>query len=109
MSTDFTELATRLVDGFDVTAHRAIETWRLSSERLGDAAKARWDAALKESSPRLDAETRRNAKHLQQVCGGYYTRGVEMTATGASIAIDTLVQAARAGLDRVAARTAARA
>lgn len=99
-SAQFTTVASQLIDGFDAAAHHAIEAWRDGSERLGTAAKQRWDAALKQSSAQLDAETRRNAMHARKVIGGYYTRSVELSVSGAAVAVDTLVQAARVALKR---------
>jgi hypothetical protein len=99
---DFSAVAATLIDGFDTTAHRAIDVWRDGGERLGQAAKQRWDAALKESSPQLSAETRKNAAHAQKVFGGYYTKGVALSASGAAVAVDTLVQAARVAVERAA-------
>jgi hypothetical protein len=97
---DFSAVAATLIDGFDNTAHHAIEAWRDGGERLGQAAKQRWDAALKESSPQLSAETRKNAQHAQQVFGGYYTKAIDMSTSGAAVAVDTLVQAARVAVQR---------
>ena len=104
-----TAVATQLVDGFDSTAHQFIDAWRDSSERLGTAAKQRWDAALKESSPELSAETRRNATHAQKVFAGYYTKAVALGTSGAEVAVDTLVQVARTAIERTAAWQASRA
>lgn len=105
----FASTAGHLIDSFDSSAHHLIEAWRDGGERLGVTAKQRWNSALKESSPKLDAQTRRNAMHAQKVFGGYYTRGVEMSAAGAAIAVDTLVQAARVALARATASQQARA
>jgi hypothetical protein len=102
MNKDFTTVATQLIDGFDHTAHQAIGLYRDGGERLAAAAKQRWDAALKESGPQLTAETRKNAIHAQKVFGGYYAKGIEMAASGAEVAVDTLVQAARGAVQRAA-------
>jgi hypothetical protein len=102
-------VAHQCIDGFGSTAHVAIDAWRDGGERLGQAAKSRWDAALKQSAPKLSPETRRNAAHAQKVLGGYYSRGVRLSAGGAEVAVDTLVQAARVAVDRAAAWQQARA
>jgi hypothetical protein len=96
----FAAVAGKAIDGFDTTAHHLIAAWRGGSERLGDAARERWDAAFEESRAQLSAETRRNASHARKVFGGYYTRGVELTAAGAGVAVDTMVQAARVAVER---------
>ncbi|MBI5279263.1 MAG: hypothetical protein HY854_22720 [Burkholderiales bacterium] len=101
--------ANQLIDGFDTTAHHLIEAWLDGSERLGAAARQRWDAAFEQAKPQLSAETRKNATHARKVLGGYYTRGTEMTASGAAIAVDTVVQAARVAVERAAQWPQARA
>lgn len=99
----FASVANQWVEGFDTVAHTAIDLWRTGGERLGALARQRWDAALQESSPQLDAETRKNAQHARQVFGGYYTKGVALTAAGAEVAVDTVVQVARGALERAQA------
>lgn len=107
-SEQITTVANQLIDGFDSNAHQFIDAWRDGSERLGSAAKQRWNAALKESSPQLSAETRRNAVHAQKVFAGYYSKAVDLGTGGAEVAVDTLVQAARTALERAAAWQQAR-
>jgi hypothetical protein len=99
---DISAVAATLIDGFDTSAHHAIDAWRDGGERLGHVAKQRWDAAFKESSPQLSPETRRNAAHAQKVFGGYYAKGIALSASGAAVAVDTLVQVARVGVQRAA-------
>lgn len=106
---DFSALANQAIDGFDTTAHLAIGAWREGGERLGEFAGARWDSAFKQSSPKLSAETRRNATHARKVFAGYYTKGVALGASGAEVAVQTMVQAARAGVERAEAWKQARA
>ena len=105
----FTTVAAQLIEGFDSGAHQVIAAYRQGGERLAEAAKARWDAALEESSPQLSAETRRNAGKAQQAFGRCYGRGIELSAAGAEVAVGTLVQAARAALQRADAWQRSRA
>jgi hypothetical protein len=91
--------AQQWIAGFDTGAKRAIAGWRAGGERFGDSARHRWDRAFAESSPQLSPETRRNASHLRDVVAGGYSRGIELSATGAERAVDTLVQAARSALN----------
>jgi hypothetical protein len=99
----FTSVARQLVQGFGTTAHTVIDAYREGGERLGSAARQRWDAALKQSSPQLDAQTRKNAAHAQAVFGGYYAKGIDLSAAGAKVAVDTVVQVANTALERAAA------
>ena len=67
--------ARQWIKRFDGGAHRAIAGWRCGADRVGSAARRRWDTAFAESGPNLSEETRRNER-----------------------AVDTLVDAARAAV-----------
>jgi hypothetical protein len=92
-----------LIAGFGNGAHRVIGLYRDGGERLADAMEQRWKAALKQSSPKLTPETRKNAAHAQQVFSGYYATGLAMSADGAEVVVDTLIGAAIAAVERMAA------
>ena len=98
----FSDVANQWIDGFDSTAHQVIGAWREGGERLGQAARERWDSAFKQSSPELSAETRRNAAHARKVFAGYYNKGVALSTGGAEVAVDTIVQSARTAIERAA-------
>lgn len=104
-----TTVARQWIDGFDHTAHVVIGAWRDGGERLGQAARERWDTAFAESSPQLSAETRRNAANARKVFARYYNQGVALSTSGAEVAVDTMAQAARTAVDRAAAWQQARA
>jgi hypothetical protein len=90
--------AQQWISGFDIGAHRAIAGWRTGGDRLGQVARARWDRAFAESSPQLSPETRRNASHFRDVVAGCYSRGLELSATGAERAVASLVEAAQSAV-----------
>lgn len=98
----FPDVAHQWIDGFDSTAHQVIGAWREGGERLGQVARQRWDAAFRQSSPELSAETRRNAAHARKVFAGYYNKGVALSSSGAEVAVDTIVQTARTAVERAA-------
>ena len=102
-SNEFTSVATGLVETFGSTARGVIAAYLEGGERLGDLASRRWNAALKETSPRLTPETRKNAAHAKEVFGGYYARGLQLSASGAVVAVDTLVQVTTTAIERAAA------
>jgi hypothetical protein len=95
--------ATALLASLGHGAHRAIGAYREGGERLAKALEHRWKSALKESSPQLTAETRKNAARAQQAFSAYYAKGLALSAEGAQIAVDTLVAASVAGVERAAA------
>ena len=94
--------ARQWIAGFDSNARRAIGAWREGGERFGGFARERWDGAFAQAKPKLSPETRRNASHARDVFAGLYTRGIDLSATGAEAAVATLVVAAKAAVDRVA-------
>lgn len=94
--------AHQAIDALGTGAHTAIAAYRAGGERLGYLASQRWNASFRQASPKLSAETRRNATHARKVFGGYYARGLQLSADGAEAVVDTLTQAAGMGVDRTA-------
>ncbi|MBC7602536.1 MAG: hypothetical protein H7255_07750 [Ramlibacter sp.] len=104
MHTDsFKTTASSFIASFGESAHNAIGIYRESGERLAGVVDQRWKAALKQSSPHLSAETKKNAAHAKHVVGGYYAKGLTLSADGAKVAVDTLVSAATSAVERAAA------
>jgi hypothetical protein len=101
--------ATDLVAKFGTTAHGVIGAYREGGERLAGTLEQRWKSALKEASPQLTAETRRNAARAQKAFSAYYAKGLALSADGAETVVDTLVGATVAAIERAAALAQARA
>lgn len=101
--------ATQLVEAFGATVHSAIDAYRAGGDRLGEFAAQRWDRAFREASPRLSAETRRNAANARKVFGRYYRQGLKLSSSGAGVAVDTVVQAAGTVIGRAEGYRQARA
>jgi len=104
----FSTAATNALANFGISAHHLIGVYREGGERLATTLEQRWKAALKEASPQLTAETRRNAARAQQAFSASYSKGLALTADGAEVVIDTLVGAAVAAVERAAAFQQAR-
>ncbi len=94
----FTAAAGQFVHAFGEGAHGAIDAWREGGERLGQFAAKRWDNAFEQSRAQLSAETRRNAANARRVFARYYGQGLALSTAGATVAVDTVVQAAQAAL-----------
>jgi hypothetical protein len=103
---NFSTTATELVARFGNTAHDVIGAYREGGERLAGTLEHRWKSALKESSPKLKPETRRNAARAQQAFSAYYAKGLNLSADGAVVVVDTLVGATVAAIERAAALAA---
>ena len=101
--THISATATDLVAKFGNAAHHAIGLYREGGERLAQTLDQRWKAAMKESAAQLTAETRKNANHAHQVFNGYFTKSVNLSASGAEVVVDTLVGATVTAIERTAA------
>lgn len=99
----FSAATTHALANFGHTAHHLIGMYREGGERLAATLEQRWTAALKESSPQLSAETRKNARRAQKAFSASYAKGLAFTADGAEVVVDTLVGAAVAAVERAAA------
>ena len=100
---NLTQSATDALGRFGNRAHQAIGLYREGGERIATIAGDRWDAAFQQSRAQLDAETRKNATHAKDVFSRYYARALDLSADGAKIAVDTVIGATIAGVERVAA------
>lgn len=103
METNAFSTATTLIANVGNTAHDLIGAYRERGELLASSLEQRWKAALKEASPQLTAETRKNAARAQRAFSASYARGLALTADGAGVVVDTLVGAAVATVQRAAA------
>jgi hypothetical protein len=108
-TTSFSTAAANAIETFAATAHGAIDAYRDGGERLGRIAGERWASAFTQASPKLAPETRKNAARARKVLGGYYTRGLHLSANGARTAVDTAVRATATGMERACAFAQARA
>jgi hypothetical protein len=99
---EITCAATTALGQFGGAAHRAIGYWREGGERIASIANERWDLAFEEARPQLDAQTRRNATHFKHTVATWWNRAFALSADGATVAVDTFVGAAIAGVERVA-------
>ncbi len=102
-SSNFSTTATGVVANLGNTAHHMIGMYRDGGERIAGALEQRWKSALKETSPQLTAETRKNAARAQQKFSAYYAKSLAVTADGAEVVVDTLVGATVAAIERAAA------
>jgi hypothetical protein len=108
-TTEFSSAAANVIEAFGTTAHSAINAYREGGERLGEVAGQRWTSAFRKASPKLNAETRKNAARARKVLGGYYAKGLDLSAGGAEAAVDTLVQVAGTAVERACTFAQARA
>ena len=96
-------VATDLIESYGNTAKNVIHAYRAGGERVVSLLENRWNKALKESRPQLDAEVAKNAAAAQLTFSVYYSKGLIYTSQGAQRLVTQLVKLAEAGIDSAAA------
>ena len=98
-----TTVATDLIETYGNTARNVIGAYRAGNERVVVYLEQRWNSAFKQAASQLSEESRGNAQAAQNLFGGYYTKGVTLTANGAEKLVAQIVKLATGGLTQVAA------
>ena len=100
-------VATDLIESYGNTAKNVIDSYRAGGERAVSLLEQRWTRALKQSRSELTAETAKNAAAAQMAFSAYYSKGLDLTANGATQVLSQLVKALEQGVERVAANASA--
>ena len=100
-------VATDLIESYGNTAKNVIDAYRAGGERAVSLLEQRWTRALKQSRSELTAETAKNAAAAQMAFSAYYSKGLDLTANGATQVLSQLVKALEQGVERVAANASA--
>lgn len=96
-------VASDLIASYGNTANHLINAYRASGERVVSLLEQRWNQALKQSRSELTAETVKNASAAQLAFSVYYTKGLNLTTSGAQQVVGQLRKLAETGVERVAA------
>ena len=100
-------VATDLIESYGNTAKNVIDAYRAGGERAVSLLEQRWNRAMKQSRSELTAETAKNAAAAQMAFSAYYSKGLDLTANGATQVLSQLVKALEQGVERVAANASA--
>ena len=100
-------VASDLIASYGNTAKNIIDAYRAGGERVVSLLEQRWNQALKQSRSELTAETAKNASAAQLAFSVYYTKGLNLTSSGAQQVVSQLVKLAETGVERVAANASA--
>lgn len=100
-------VASELIASYGNTARNIIDAYRAGGERVVSLLEQRWNQALKQSRSELSAETVRNAAAAQLAFSVYYTKGLNLTSSGAQQVVNQLVKLAETSVERVAANASA--
>jgi secreted Zn-dependent insulinase-like peptidase len=100
-------VATDLIESYGNTARNVIDAYRAGGERAVSLLEQRWNSALKQSRSELTAETAKNAAAAQIAFSAYYSKGLNLTTSGAAQVVSQLVKVLEEGVERVAANASA--
>ena len=100
-------VATDLIESYGNTAKNVIDAYRAGGERAVSLLEQRWNRAMKQSRSELTAETAKNASAAQIAFSAYYSRGLDLTTSGATLVVSQFVKALEQGVERVAANASA--
>lgn len=100
-------VAVDLIESYGNTAKNVIDAYRAGGERAVSLLEQRWNRALKQSRSELTAETAKNAAAAQIAFSAYYTRGLNLTTSGATQVVTQLVRVLEGSVERVAANAGA--
>ena len=100
-------VAVDLIESYGNTAKNVIDAYRAGGERAVSLLEQRWNRALKQSRSDLTAETAKNAAAAQMAFSAYYSKGLDLTTSGATQVVSQLVKVLEEGVERVAANASA--
>ena len=100
-------VAADLIESYGNTAKNVIDAYRAGGERAVSLLEQRWNRAMKQSRSELTAETAKNAAAAQMAFSAYYSKGLDLTTSGATQVVSQLVKALEQGVERVAANASA--
>ena len=100
---NLSSLTQDVIDAYGNTAHNVILVYRASGERVASFVEQRWEQALERTREQIVPEVRDNARYVQNIIGGYYSRGLDFTSQGAETVVNQLVGLAGQGVRQVAA------
>ena len=96
-------VANTVIDAYGHTAKNMIAAYRVGGERMIGFADQRWDAAIGAGASRLSEELRETLLQTRKRISGYYTKGLHFGTDRADMVVDTTVDLAHKGVERIAA------
>lgn len=96
-------VANSMIDAYGHTAKNMIAAYRVGGERIIGFADQRWDAAIQTGAARLSDDLRGSLLQTRKRISGYYTKGLHFGTDRADMVVDTTVDLAHKGVERIAA------
>jgi hypothetical protein len=103
MSQNLSSVASAVIESYGNTAINMINAYRVGGERVIGFFDQRFEAAVNTGAARLSDELRGNLIDTEKRISGYYTRGLHFGTERAESAVNTAVELASKGVDRLAA------
>lgn len=96
-------VAAAVIESYGNTAINVINAYRVGGERVIGFVDQRFEAAVNTGAARLSEELRSNLIDTERRISGYYTRGLQFGTERAESAVNTAIELANKGVDRIAA------
>ena len=103
MSQNLSTVASAVIESYGNTAINMINAYRVGGERVIGFFDQRFETAVNTGASRLSDELRTNLIDTEKRISGYYTRGLHFGTDRAESAVNTAVELASKGVDRMAA------
>jgi hypothetical protein len=103
MSQNLSTVASAVIESYGNTAINMINAYRVGGERVIGFFDQRFETAVNTGAARLSDELRTNLIDTEKRISGYYTRGLHFGTDRAESAVNTAVELASKGVDRMAA------
>ena len=101
-ASNLSTVTTDLIESYGNTAKNVIHAYRMGNQRVARFVDQRWETAIQQTTPRLPAQTRKNALSAQKTISGFYVKGVVATSDGADLVVDKVVELAGKGVQQIA-------
>jgi hypothetical protein len=103
LSQNLSSVASAVIESYGNTAINMINAYRVGGERVIGFFDQRFEAAVNTGASRLSDELRTNLIDTEKRISGYYTKGLHFGTERAESAVNTAVELASKGVDRLAA------
>ena len=102
MSKSLSTITNAVIESYGNTALNLISAYRAGGERIIGFVDQRFESAVETGAARLSDELRANLIDGQKRISGYYARGLQFGTDRSESAVNTAVDLANKGVDRIA-------
>jgi len=99
-------VASDVIASYGKTAKNVIHAYRAGGTRAIGFVDQRFESVVERRAKRISPSVRDNLVSAQKTISGYYVKGIQLTTGGADSVIDTVVDLAAKGVQRIASNAA---